>query len=102
MVSGADQARLNGAVAPRSASCSRSAVTQRPDLDDAEKKHSFDETAGGTVERAYSSKAAVSWARPYGLFPLKLRACVILEIGGKFSNRVSVSFKASFFLSRIR
>ena len=83
--------RGDGAVAQRSASGSRPAVTQSPDLDDAE-KYSFDETAGGTVDRAYLSNSAVSWARPYGLFPLKLTACVILEIGGKFSNLVSVSF----------
>ena len=58
--------RGDGAVAQRSASGSRPAVTQSPDLDDAE-KHSFDETAGGTVERAYSSESAASWPRPYGL-----------------------------------
>jgi hypothetical protein len=97
MVSGAERARRVGAVAPRSASCSRSAVTQRPDLDDAEKKHSFDETAGGTVERAYSSKAAVSWARPYGLFPLKLRACVILESVESSQIGFPSGFKGEFF-----
>ena len=101
MVSGADQARLNGAVAPRSASGSRSAVTQRPDLDDAEKKHSFDETAGGTVERAYSSNSAVRWTRPYGLFTLKLRACVILEIGWKVQESgLRQLLRASFFPDR--